>query len=81
MTRTSAEVQQEITAGETLAKNIKNYFFPNEPWNPKTAWVAGVKMRDIKRKADQLFTDQDMISILHTLNGFSKEDLEELLEM
>lgn len=79
MVKTTAQIQQEITAGERLATKVKEYFYPDIAWTPKLAWDVGVKMRDIKRAALKFYVDRDIISILHELSGFNKQDLEDLL--
>lgn len=81
MTRTTAEIRREIAAGEPLATKVKEFFFSEDPWSPHVAFKVGHKMRDIKCKAGKFFPDQDICSTLFLLKDFTKDDLEELLNM
>jgi hypothetical protein len=79
MEKTTVQIQQEIKAGEAIAVNIKNYFYPDQAWSPKLAFEIGHKLRDIKRAASKFYTNLDILLILHNLLDFKKEDLEDLL--
>ena len=81
MEKTTAQVQQEIKAGEPIALNIKKYFYPDQAWSPNLAMEIGYKLRDIKKAASKFYSNPDMISVLHNIMDYGKADLEDLLKI
>lgn len=70
----------EIRAGEPLARNIKDMFFPEREWGVPVAWMVGEMIGKLKARGRKLFPDMEMKEILRTFETFNKEDLMEVLD-
>jgi hypothetical protein len=73
------EIQETITAGEQLAKKIKETYWPGIPWSPTIAFHVGYKMRDIKLLTRKLYERLNDVQFLHELGKYSSEDLLDVL--
>jgi hypothetical protein len=73
------EIQQIITAGEQLARHVKEAYWPGIPWSPTIAFHAGYKMAAIKKLTRNLYEGLNDVQFLHELGKYSSEDLIEVL--
>jgi len=69
----------EITAGEALAKRIKEFYFADKPWPEVYMQIARIMSR-LKPMAAKYMPDKDQIGQIHWLCRMSKQDMDEALE-
>jgi hypothetical protein len=63
------------SAGEPLAKIIKEAFFNDVPWTPKIAFAVGHKMTEFKKMMRPMYKDVDDIQLLKVLSGLSAKEI------
>src|SRR5580693_24012 len=76
----TVQIQQQITAGETLARKIKQVIYPDEEWTPKLAFRIGYDMKAVKRVARLYYPGVDELKLIHEVSSWPEQDIRDALE-
>src|SRR3954463_13171982 len=60
--------------GAPIAKKIKQWFFPNEPWST-VVWKCGVKMREILQLIKPLHPNVNDWELIRIAEGYDIDDI------